>query len=113
MSNPPKAKGTKHENEVLGKVLPIFPNAERAPAGSKSRDLVGTGCWTFEVKHRRRWELFKWISKIRDVADDRPWCIVATHGDRNSAMGRRVGSVAIVDLEVFVELLMKANGGEP
>lgn len=112
MANPPKQKGTAFENEVLQDLQHIWPDADRAKANNESQDLVGTGKWVIECKFRKRWDLFKWIGKIKKVAADYPWVIVAAHGDRRSVVGRQVGTVAVVDWGVFVEMVehLEAKG---
>ena len=110
MSNPPKQKGTAFENEVLQAIQHIWPDADRAKANNESQDLVGTGKWVIECKFRKRWNLFDWIPKVKKVAKDDPWVIVAAHGDRRTEVGRQVGTVAIVDFDVFVEMVDELEG---
>lgn len=105
MSNPPRQKGTKFENEVLRRIQEIYPDADRAKAGSISCDIVGAGMWVIECKHRKRWNLFGWIARIRDVAGARPWVIIAAHGARNTVEGRGVGTVAIIDADQFYAMI--------
>lgn len=99
-------KGTAGENEIVtllhdcGQV-----GAHRAEAGKESHDIRGVGDWVLEVKYRKRWELFKWVRKVRKVAGDAPWAIFAIHGDRRTVEGAAVGRVMVVDASFGAELL--------
>lgn len=112
VANPPKAKGTAFENEVLERVRRIWPDADRAKAGNESHDIVGAGGYVIECKHRRAWALFSWVPKVRRVALSKgaPWIIVAAHGDRRSSPGREVGTVAIVDWHWLAGVLEHLEG---
>ena len=105
MANPPKQKGTSFENEVLDEFLRVWPGAHRAEANSESQDLRAVGDWVVECKHRKRWSLFQWIRRIRKRAGLDPWVIVAAHGDRRSSEGREVGTVAVLDFNLFIAML--------
>jgi hypothetical protein len=122
MANPPKAKGTSFENEVVSALSDVWPDCHRSAANTESQDLMGTGDWVVECKHRKRWSLFDWIRRIRtralrvaavggEFGKPHDWVIVAAHGDRRSAEGNQVGTVAIIDFERFVELLLEAGYG--
>ncbi len=56
-----------------------------------------------EAKHRKQWDIREWVRKIRAVAPNYQWAIVAADGDRRLAMSP--GTVAIVDAEFLYELL--------
>lgn len=106
MANPAKAKGTASENENVDRLRAFGLDARRAPNNSPSLDIVIDGStWRIESKHRRRWDLFKWIREARKWAEGAPWVILASHGDRRSVEGRSVGSVAILDADEFAEML--------
>jgi len=102
MSNPSKSKGTAFENEVLVALQEIWPDADRAKAGNKSDDFTGVPI-PVEAKHRKQWDIRDWVRKIRAVAPDHQWAIVAADGDRRLAGSP--GTVAIVDAEFLYELL--------
>ena len=106
MSNPARSKGTAFENEVLVALQEIWPGADRAKAGNKSDDFTGVPI-PVEAKHRKQWDIREWVRKIRAVAPNYQWAIVAADGDRRLAMSP--GTVAIVDAEFLYELLEAWN----
>lgn len=110
MANAPKQKGTQFENEVVSAFSDVWPDCHRSSANTESQDLMGTGDWIVECKHRKRWSLFDWIRRIKRKGSAH-WVIVAAHGDRRAAEGKEVGTVAIIDFERFVELLLEAGYG--
>ena len=103
-----KQKGTVGENEIVALLMEWGHNdAHRTSASSESHDIwLGDLDIPIEVKYRKRWTLFPWISRIRKVAQDNQWVIFAIHGDRRSTAGRAVGKVAILDADFAAELLM-------
>jgi len=119
MSNPPKAKGTAGENEIVDLLVfagfpranPEDPNSvgvERFQGGYESHDLhfKNMSCdWVIEVKYRKAWHLFGWIRKIRRRADGRPWAIFGIHGDRRTAEGKEVGTVCVMDATTAAMLI--------
>ena len=102
MSNPARSKGTAFENEVLVALQEIWPDADRAKAGNKSDDFTGVPI-PVEAKHRKRWEIPKWVGGLRQVAggDDR-WALVVASGDRRSEGG---STVVVFDINFAMELL--------
>ena len=105
MTNKPRNKGTVGENEIVALLYEYGLNdAKRTSAGMESHD-IWLGDITVEVKYRKRWTLFPWISKIRRVADGNKWVIFAIHGDRRSTVGKTVGRVAVFDADFAAELL--------
>ena len=110
MANAPKQKGTQFENEVVAAFSDVWPDCHRSAANTESQDLMGAGDWIVECKHRKRWSLFDWIRRIKRKGSDH-WVIVAAHGDRRAAEGKEVGTVAIIDFERFIELLLEAGYG--
>ena len=60
-----------------------------------------------EAKHRKQWDIREWVRKIRAVAPNYQWAIVAADGDRRLSMSP--GTVAIVDAEFLYELLEAWN----
>jgi len=104
MSNPPKAKGTNGENEILELLREHRITANRTEAGRESHDIRVEGL-VVEVKFRKAWALHAWIRKIRKVADDNRWAIFAIHGDRRTKEGAAVGRVAVFDADFAAELL--------
>ena len=102
-----KQKGTNGENEILDLLHSYgFKNAHRTEASRESHDIWCDDI-VVEVKFRKRWELFKWVRKIRHVATgDNPWVIYAIHGDRRTLEGTQVGRVAIMDADFATELLI-------
>ena len=96
MSNPARSKGTAYENAVLVAQQEIWPDADSAKAGTGVPIPV-------EAKHRKQWDIREWVRKIRAVAPDHQWAIVAADGDRRLSMSP--GTVAIVDAEFLYELL--------
>lgn len=106
MTNP---KGRVEENRIVSLLRAyVWPGAEREGKRAESRDVINTGTWVVEVKHRKAWRLFEWIRKIRKVADD-DWVIFVGHGDRRTSEGREVGTVAVCDAERFMILLDEAG----
>ena len=102
MSTPARSTGTAFENEVLVARQESWPDADRAKAGNKSDDFTGVPI-PVEAKHRKQWDIREWVRKIRAVAPDHQWAIVAADGDRRLSMSP--GTVAIVDAEFLYELL--------
>ena len=102
MANPAKAKGTRFENEVLELLRRVWPSADRAKAGNPSNDFHGIP-FPVEAKHRKRWEIPKWVGGLRQVAggDDR-WALVVASGDRRSEGG---STVVVFDINFAMELL--------
>tara|TARA_R100000808_G_C2116665_1_gene129075 strand:- start:609 stop:962 length:354 start_codon:yes stop_codon:yes gene_type:complete len=101
-----KQKGTTGENEILAMLYEWgHTDAKRTSAGKESHD-IWLGDIIVEVKFRKRWTLFPWVSKARRVSEDNRWVIYCIHGDRRSAVGRTVGKVAVMDAEFATELLM-------
>ncbi len=100
-----RAKGTKFENEVLAGLQTIWPDADRAKAGNPSNDFHGTP-FPIEAKHRKRWEIPKWVRLLRGAAggDDR-WALVVASGDRREA--ESPGTLMVVDWEFGQELLRR------
>ena len=119
MSSTAKAKGTAFEGEVEAALSVIWPDVHRSAPGTPSQDLEGTPGWVVECKHQKRWQLFKWIGKVRARVETlnpssepvASWVIVAAHGDRRSSVGRTVDTVAILDFDTFVHLLAEAGEG--
>lgn len=102
-----KQKGTLGENEIVTLLYKWgHKDAHRTSASTESHDIwLGDLNMPIEVKYRRKWTLFSWISKIRKVAEDNRWVIFAIHGDRRSTVGKTVGKVAILDADFAAELL--------
>ena len=100
-----RAKGTKFENEVLAGLQTIWPDADRAKAGNPSNDFHGTP-FPIEAKHRKRWEIPKWVRLLRGAAGggDR-WALVVASGDRREA--ESPGTLMVVDWEFGQELLRR------
>ena len=120
MTNSPKQKGTSFENEVAAALSVVWPDIHRSATNTPSQDLEGTPGWVVECKHQKRWQLFKWITRVRaraetvrvvgpNVTRDADWVIVAAHGDRRSTIGKTVGTVAIIDFDLFVHLLIESD----
>ena len=103
-----KQKGTLGENEIRDMLIKHGHNdVKRTSASTESHDIwLGDTGVTVEVKYRKTWSLFKWISKIRNVSDNDEWVIFAIHGDRRSVSGKQVGKVAVMDAEFAAELLL-------
>lgn len=102
MSNPSKAKGTRFENEVLEHLRQVWPSADRAKAGNPSNDFHGVP-FPVEAKHRKRWEIPKWVRGLRSIAGgDGRWALVVASGDRRSEGG---STLMIFDIGFAVELL--------
>ena len=103
-----RQKGTIGENEIVALLYEYgLKDAKRTSAGMESHDIwLGDTGVTVEVKYRKTWSLFKWISKIRNVSDNDEWVIFAIHGDRRSVSGKQVGKVAVMDAEFAAELLL-------
>jgi len=105
VANPPKQKGTKAENEIMALLHGHgMDDAHRTEASRASHDI-----WcdpiVVEVKFRKAWAVMDWIRKIRNAAPDNRWAIYAIHGDRRTAAGSQVGTVAIMDAEFATEVL--------
>ena len=102
MANPAKAKGTRFENEVLELLREVWPSADRAKAGNPSNDFHGIP-FPVEAKHRKRWEIPKWVGGLRQVAGgDDMWALVVASGDRRTEGG---STVVVVDISFAMELL--------
>ena len=103
-----KQKGTLGENEIRDMLIKHGHNdVKRTSASTESHDIwLGDTGVTVEVKYRKAWSLFKWISKIRNVSDNDEWVIFAIHGDRRIVSGKQVGKVAVMDAEFAAELLL-------
>jgi|TARA_R110000824_G_scaffold24063_5_gene85130 hypothetical protein len=103
-----KQKGTSGENQILDLLSEWgHGDAHRTSANTESHDIwLGDLDIPIEVKFRKRWTLFPWISRIRKVASNNQWAIFAIHGDRRSQVGKSVGTVAIFDASFAAELLM-------
>ena len=98
-------KGTKGENEILDLLQGAgFSNAHRTESSRESHDIH---CEPFvvEVKFAKRWMLFDWIPKLRQVAEDRPFVLFAIHGDRRTEVGAKVGRVAVMDADFAAKLM--------
>lgn len=109
MANPPRAKGTTGENEILELLHHHgMTDAHRTESSRESHD-IHLAPFIVEVKYRRKWRMFEWISKIRSVAGTAPWVIYAIHGDRRTAEGKAVGRVAILDAELATWLIAQAR----
>lgn len=106
MANPPKAKGTQGENEVVASLVRVGLPATRESTNKQSDDIHIDG-WNIaiEVKNRRRWDLWKWIRSLRRVTNAGPWALFCIHGDRRTAEGREVGKVMVVDADFGAFLL--------
>lgn len=115
--SPSKQKGTAWETEVVRRLQSFgFKDAHRSEANRQSWDIVGVKSgkdfpveWVIECKKTKRWRVFDWIPAARK-ANPNPhegvfWVIFASHGDQRSEQGRSVGDVAILDAEVFMDLL--------
>lgn len=79
MVNRPKAKGTGYENEVLSRLLPIFPEARRTAPGTPSCDIVA-GVLPVECKHCSRWDIRDWVRKLNKQEEF--WLLFVADGDR-------------------------------
>ena len=103
-----KQKGTLGENEIRDMLIKHGHNdVKRTSASTESHDIwLGDTGVTVEVKYRKAWSLFKWISKIRNVSDNDEWVIFAIHGDRRSTVGKQVDKVAVMDADFAAELLL-------
>ena len=103
-----KQKGTVGENEIVALLMEWGHNdAHRTSASSESHDIwLGDLDIPIEVKYRKRWTLFPWITKLRKVANGNKWVLFAIHGDRRSTVGKTVGRVAVFDADFAAELLM-------
>ena len=103
-----KQKGTLGENEIRDMLMKHGHNdVKRTSASTESHDIwLGDTGVTVEVKYRKAWSLFKWITRIRDVSDDNKWVIFAIHGDRRSTVGKQVDKVAVMDADFAAELLL-------
>ena len=105
MSNAPKQKGTKGENEILELLREHGLSAHRTEAAKESHD-IWLDDMIVEVKFRKAWALMDWVRKIRRVAStDCPWVIFVIHGDRRTSAGAEVGRVAVFDADFAAELL--------
>ena len=101
-----RQKGTAGENEIVALLYEYgLKDAKRTSAGMESHD-IWLGDITVEVKYRKRWTLFPWITKLRKVANGNKWVLFAIHGDRRSTVGKTVGRVAVFDADFAAELLM-------
>ena len=100
--NKARQKGTRFENEVLDGLKNIWSEADRAKAGNPSNDFHGVP-FPIEAKHRKRWEIPKWVRLLKAVAGgDNRWALVIASGDR-----REVDSMTlmVVDWDFGQELL--------
>ena len=104
-----KQKGTTGENEIV-ELLNGWGHGDavRTPAGKESHDIqLGVTGLIIEVKYRKRWTLFPWVSKVRKVAReaDAEWMLFCIHGDRRSVVGKQVGKVAVMDADFAAQML--------
>lgn len=98
-----RAKGTKFENEVLEGLQRIWPDTDRAKAGNPSNDFHGPP-FPVEAKHRKRWEIPKWVRALRGAAGGGDqWALVVAAGDRRAADS--AGTLMVVDWAFGQELL--------
>lgn len=98
-----RAKGTSFENEVLHGLRQIWPDADRAKAGNPSNDFHGLP-FPIEAKHRKRWEIPRWVRLLRKVAGgDDHWALVVASGDRRESDS--AGTLMVVDWRFGQELL--------
>ena len=109
MGSKAKAKGTVGENEIVAVLYRYgHSDAVRTPAGKESHDIqLGETGLIVEVKYRKKWTLFPWVSKIRRVAarTDSQWILFCIHGDRRSVVGKTVGRIAVMDADFAAEML--------
>lgn len=104
-----KQKGTTGENEIVA-LLKAWGHGDavRTPAGKESHDIqLGVTGLIIEVKYRKRWTIFPWVSKVRKVAKaaDSEWMLFCIHGDRRSVAGKTVGRVCVMDADFAAEML--------
>jgi len=116
MSNPSKAKGRAEENRIADMLrLNLWPDAVREGKNAPSMDLINTGRWRVEIKHRASWRMFEWIraSRFRSIHSlNGAWAIIATHGDRRTVEGRGVGTVVVLDIQEWIRLMRNAGEGD-
>ena len=107
MANPPKAKGTKFENELLVRLQQVWPDADRAKTNNPSNDFAGIP-FPVEAKHRKTWQIPAWCRALVHVATDHRWVLVAAAGDRRKADAQP--TVMVLPLDFGIELLEAKYG---
>lgn len=109
-----------------------FPEAERSPANMRSWDIQNIPSthgnplhksWVVECKFSKNIRFFEWIPKARTadpikvvedgvetVSQNEHWCIIYRHGDTRTKMGSAVGEFAVLDKDVFLDMLRVYEG---
>lgn len=108
MANPARAKGTKWETELLGRLSKIWPAVERAPLkGIQDRGDFVNVPFPVEAKSTKTFLLGSWIPRLRTKAGG-GWWVLAYHDDRR--LKNAVGDIAVVPLDMLLALLQAAEG---
>jgi hypothetical protein len=104
MSNPSKAQGTGYENRILVRLRDVYgPDTDRAKAGSRAKDFVGTR-WPCEAKKRKvvNWRIPTWAKDLREV-HGRNWVLFV--GPKDLRKKAEPPELMIVPLELGLSLL--------
>lgn len=115
MTNPPRAKGTTGENQIIALLAAHGIPANRTSSSTQSHDirLQPAPDWIIEVKNRKTWAIPKWVRSCRTAAAAKtppgrpksPWALFAIPGDRRTRDGQSTGVIAVLDADFAAELI--------
>jgi hypothetical protein len=109
MSNPPKAKGSGAERDVVKYLTQWFPYVDSRLAGATldKGDISGIPGVTIEIKNHATMKLGGWIEELLvEMANDNAWTGVVVH--KRKGKGNPSDWYATMPVQVWVELLKKA-----
>ena len=89
-------RGYYFERKIAEALQVIWPNCERAHAGRRKGDLVGTGKFNIECKFHKTLQPGTWIAKLEMIhkESDAPWLLIM----RSDGRAKQYGTITVFPL---------------